>query len=357
MQSSSPSVLKSGITYTALFGAVVAALYTVTPLIEHAGGFVIVGRVLVVNFVQIALACWITLAWLNRTAGAESLWRQIGRAAWVAAIASLIASPVGLLETAPAHWTWPMWLGKALNCWGFSFGLAIIDRVERLNRAQACAISGAQTQRLSRDRSDLALRLAALQSQIEPHFIYNTLGNVRALVLTSPEKADALLAQLIAYLRAAVPSMRTAWCTVGQELDFASAYLAVMQVRLGGRLRVKVEADPATRGLRCAPGLVMGLVENAIKHGIDPMPEGGEVCVSASQHDGLWVLEVRDTGAGLAAGEGSGVGLTNLLERLALLYDGRARFDLTSNLPRGAIARITIPLDALATAHADRPAA
>jgi signal transduction histidine kinase len=351
--------LKSNVLVVALIGATISTVFSPLPALDSTASAVVAGRAWFVNFAQITVACALALLWLRgeKDAQACSVRRMTWTALWSSLLASVIAAPIGLLAVHNPQWSGGVLAGQQLKCFGFAFGLCLIEAFVRVEVRRERAMGAARQAALASDRSELAARLAALQSQIEPHFIYNTLGNLRALVRTAPEQAEQLLAHLTSYLRAAMPSLRAPWRTVGQELDLASDYLAIMRVRLGDRLSVQIDADAATRALRVAPGLLATLVENAIKHGIDPLPEGGEVVIVAAQRNGVLLLEVRDTGAGLAPGEGSGVGLANLLERLALLYDDRATFDLTPNTPRGAVARVTIPLEALTAAHADRPAA
>ena len=196
-------------------------------------------------------------------------------------------------------------------------------------------------------------RLQALQAQVEPHFLYNTLANVQALTEVDPPAANQMVGHLIQYLRSALPKMRDSTSTVGQELELVRAYLNILKMRMGDRLEFAVEAPDDMLALPFPPMMLPSLVENAIKHGLEPVREGGRIDVHVSRvvtalGDQICV-EVRDTGRGLTdtpIQSGGGVGLSNLRERLAAIYGGRAGFAIQSNEPRGVIARIRVPMEA-----------
>ncbi len=196
---------------------------------------------------------------------------------------------------------------------------------------------------LKQQALDAQLRL--LQAQVEPHFLFNTLANVQALVDAGSPRASPVLASLVAYLRAAVPRLSQPDYRVGQELDMVRAYLALMQLRLPDRLRFTVEAEPGLERLRCPPMLLMTLVENAVRHGIDPSLEGGLIEVRVRRLDsGRCLAEVRDTGVGLQPGsQGLGTGLQSLRERLHASFDGEAELRLSDAQPHGMLAEIEFP--------------
>ncbi|MDL1860889.1 hypothetical protein FBR04_07660 [Betaproteobacteria bacterium PRO7] len=187
-------------------------------------------------------------------------------------------------------------------------------------------------------------RLSALQAQIEPHFLFNTLANVKRLYETSPGSGRTMLGHLIQYLRAALPSMRQSGSSVRRELDLVRSYLTILQFRMGDRLAFSVEADAGALDAGLPPIVLPTLVENAIKHGLSPLPEGGRIDVRAHAEGGTLVVEVRDTGAGFRGSGGAGVGLANTRQRLATLYGERASLELAANTPRGVIARLQLPL-------------
>jgi signal transduction histidine kinase len=199
-------------------------------------------------------------------------------------------------------------------------------------------------------RSDLARRLAeseikVLRAQIEPHFLFNTLGSARQLAQKGAPDAAQLIADLIHFLRAATP-LRVEAATVADEAGLIGAYLAIMHKRLGTRLRYRIDIDDAVRDAIVSPGMLITLVENAIKHGIEPAPDGGEIAVAAHRRGERWlVMTVADTGKGLAqAPPGQGLGLANIRERLALLHVSDASLELEENVPRGFVARVRMPL-------------
>ena len=190
-------------------------------------------------------------------------------------------------------------------------------------------------------------QLRALQAQIEPHFLYNTLANVVSLIDTQPLHAKRMLERFIDYLRASLAASRAGSATLGAELDLASSYLDVLGVRMGERLRWRIEADDACRALPIAPMLIQPLVENAVTHGLEPKVEGGEIVLRATVDDGVLRIEVRDSGRGLVAAPprpGGGVGLSNLRDRVRQMHGPGARLELLDNPGGGVIARLLLPL-------------
>ncbi len=195
-------------------------------------------------------------------------------------------------------------------------------------------------------------RLRALQAQIEPHFLYNTLANVVGLIGPQPARAQYMLERFIDYLRASLAASRQEYATLGAEADLIAAYLDVLAVRMGERLRYRIEVPDALRGVSIAPMLLQPLVENAIAHGLEPKVEGGEVLLAACEQDGRLCVQVSDTGVGLdavparPAKRGGGVGLSNLRDRLRSLYGTEAQVQLLENQPCGMTARLLLPLNA-----------
>jgi LytS/YehU family sensor histidine kinase len=197
------------------------------------------------------------------------------------------------------------------------------------------------------ERKALDSRLRLLQAQVEPHFLFNTLANVRELVDSGSPQASTVLDSLIAYLRAAVPRLHDPSTTLGQELQLVRAYLELMHMRMPDRLQYTVQADDAALALRCPPMTLLTLVENAVRHGIDPSEEGGRIDVAASVQDGRCRAEVVDTGVGLRqGGDGLGTGLATLRERLQLAFGGQARLTLATLHPHGVRAELDFPAQA-----------
>jgi len=188
-------------------------------------------------------------------------------------------------------------------------------------------------------------KLSALQAQVEPHFLYNTLASVQALTEVDPAKANEMTGHLIQYLRNALPKMRESVSTVGQEVELVRAYLSILQMRMGTRLTFDIAVPENLMALPFPPLMLPSLVENAIKHGLEPQREGGAVHITASLEGGRLKLVVADTGRGFGETVGAGVGLANIRERLAALYGDAARFSLEGNVPKGVVATIEVPAD------------
>jgi hypothetical protein len=213
--------------------------------------------------------------------------------------------------------------------------------------ARATAAARQQEQIATASRLLAEARLRALQAQIEPHFLYNTLANVLGLIDTRPAEARRMLERFIDYLRASLAASRAESATLGGELDQVSAYLDVLAVRMGARLRYRIDAAPACRALPIAPMLLQPLVENAVMHGIEPKLAGGEIVVRTRIDGDVLCIEVADSGLGLGTAPprpGGGVGLANLRERVRQLHGAQARLQLFDNQPCGVTARLLLPL-------------
>jgi hypothetical protein len=218
---------------------------------------------------------------------------------------------------------------------------AMVRQRDLFARHQALAFD---LERSELERNALDARLRLLQAQVEPHFLFNTLANVQALVDSGSPQASQVLASLIAYLRAAVPRMNEPATTLGQELDLVRAYLELMRMRMPDRLEFALHVDPTASQLQCPPMTLLTLVENAVRHGIDPSEEGGRIDIEVRSNGGRCLVRVTDTGLGLnAAGSGLGTGLTTLRERLSLAFGGDAHVRLTEVAPHGVCAELDFP--------------
>jgi sensor histidine kinase YesM len=201
------------------------------------------------------------------------------------------------------------------------------------------------------ERQALQAQLQLLQAQIEPHMLFNTLANLQGLIAIDPPRAQQMLDQLIQFLRATLSSSRAQSNTLAQEFGLMDAYLGLMAVRMGSRLRYTLDLPKDLRDARVPPMLLQPLVENAIAHGLEPKVEGGEVVVRVSRSGEALVLDVCDDGRGLDAGpgkDGTQLGVHNTRERLRAIYGERASLTLSPNQPCGALARITLPLEVAA---------
>lgn len=200
-------------------------------------------------------------------------------------------------------------------------------------------------QRVELDRELAEARLQVMQAQVEPHFLFNTLANVRRLFQTDPAAARAMLEHLSRYLSAMLPRMRSAESTLGHELALALAYLQVQQIRMGARLAIRTDVPETLEALPFPPMMLVTLVENAIRHGLNPLPRGGEVRIVARAGDGKLRVQVIDSGRGLSESSGPGVGLANIRARLATVHGGNARLLLSQNPGSGVSATIEVPVD------------
>jgi sensor histidine kinase YesM len=246
----------------------------------------------------------------------------------------------------------------ALMVFSFLYA-ALVALIANLRNREYAALTlhleaEARQSELSRQLAESQLKL--LQLQIEPHFLFNTLGSAQQLAEKGAPEAARLIAELIRFLRAASPALRDDATTLKEEASMIGAYLAIMRTRLGSRLAYRIDVPPALEEVAIPPGILITLVENAIKHGIEPAPRGGEISVIARRREraGGDAIEVTvaDTGAGLSSAvPGQGIGLANVRERLALHYGDHASVELGENEPRGFIARLCFPGDRL-TLHA-----
>jgi signal transduction histidine kinase len=199
----------------------------------------------------------------------------------------------------------------------------------------------AERERLARELSESQLRM--LRAQIEPHFLFNTLGAVQQLAADGAPRAAALTADLIAFLRASFSDMRCEQVSLKSEFATIESYLRVMQARMGARLRFVLSLPEALAGVEVPSMLVLTLVENAIKHGIEPSLRGGAIHVTAAAHEDGVRICVHDSGVGMSATPGNGAGLDNVRRRLQLAYGEGAGLTLREADP-GLAAEVTVPL-------------
>jgi signal transduction histidine kinase len=231
-------------------------------------------------------------------------------------------------------------IGGCAVALGLVTGLGSMVR-EREAQASAQALQFAlERETLERQAADA--KLAVLQSQVEPHFLFNTLANVQALVESGSPRAAPVLQSLIAYLRAAMPQLHDGAPTLKREAALVRAYLELMQMRMPDRLQYSIAIEPPLDALRLPPLTLLTLVENAVRHGIDPSESGGQIEVGAERGATGVRLWVRDSGRGLDETQAPGTGLANLRERLKAAYGERASLTLSAVQPQGVLAEIAI---------------
>lgn len=222
-------------------------------------------------------------------------------------------------------------------------GLAIYLLQER-DQTAAQAVHEELEYQVNLDRRMSEAQLQLLQSQIEPHFLFNALAHVRRLYRIEPRAGRTMIRHLSRYLGAALPALRETSIGLGHDLELAITYLNIQQIRMGQRLAFDVDVSEEARQARVPPMMITTLVENAIKHGLSALPEGGSVRIAARANGHLLSIQVSDTGQGFQENLGTGVGLANIRARLAILYGTNAQLLLSQNVPRGVTATIVIPL-------------
>jgi sensor histidine kinase YesM len=221
----------------------------------------------------------------------------------------------------------------------FSYFFISISRL----RTSKEEIQQERIKRLSSEKEALEANLRLLQAQIEPHFLFNTLSNVLSLIDTDPASGKSMLVDLIHYLRTSLSRTFPDPITLDQEMDMIKAYLNIQKIRMGERLRFKIELPDAVSKHPFPPMLLQPLVENALKHGLEPKMEGGEIMIKATEEEDLIRVEVMDTGCGFSSLHNAGVGIGNVKERIKLLYGEKGRFIIEENKPNGVRAIIEVP--------------
>ena len=306
-------------------------------------------------------------AWFGYRKFSGKLFRYIVLGPLLALLGAFVGASVGGLIKGvdPLGWLSDSTKVRHIVTAGLVFGVLytlLVALIANLRNREYKALAArleaeARQSALSRQLAESKLRM--LQLQIEPHFLFNSLGSAQQLAEKGAPEAARLIANLIRFLRAATPALREDASTLAQERTLVEAYLGIMKTRLADRLAYRVDIPAELADAVVPPGMLITLVENALKHGIEPAPGGGRVDVGAAlDGDGRLVLSVADTGVGLAHGgtAGQGIGLANIRERLALLFDDRATLELAANAPRGCVARIAFPAAAGTPRRATAPA-
>ena len=193
------------------------------------------------------------------------------------------------------------------------------------------------------ERAAAEANLRALQAQIEPHFLFNTLANVTSLIHTKPDDAKRMLEDFIAYLRATLAATREERTTLGREFEMMKSFLSILQIRMGDRLQIEIDLPEAIQNATIPPMLLQPLIENAIKHGLEPKVDGGSITLKAERAGEQLRICIIDTGLGFASKPSNGIGLKNVRERIAKLYGNAGSVLIEENQPNGTRVVLTVP--------------
>jgi hypothetical protein len=224
---------------------------------------------------------------------------------------------------------------------------ALVGGKKRAEAEMQSATAAAERESMQRQLSEA--RMSAMQAQVEPHFLFNTLASVEHLIETDPPRASAMQRTLIQYLRAVLPQMRenSLVTNLGREVDMVKSYLDLLKMRMEERLTVKLDVPDGLRSAAFPPMMLQSMVENAIKHGLECKPEGGHLAVTAEIVDSRLRVTVADDGVGFGVmpSKGTGLGLSNIRERLQLLHGQAGKLHIAANSPSGVIATIEVPYE------------
>jgi len=237
--------------------------------------------------------------------------------------------------------------------WFTADGATNLENAEAITRAISRRINEVRrgekvvTTKTAVEKELAVAKLRLLHAQVEPHFLYNTLGSAKYLVRSDPARAEEIIDNLLLYLRHSLPRVEDSLSTLGAELERARAYLDIMRIRMGDRLRTQFNVAEPLLTTPFPTMMLQTLVENAIKHGLEPKPGGGTIWILAVDKGDRVAVTVADDGFGLSSQtSGSGVGLRNVRERLHLAYGSAASLDLAANFPAGAAATLVVPKSA-----------
>jgi signal transduction histidine kinase len=295
-----------------------------------------------------ALAIGVALVLVSRMqvghpgARAALLAGAIALGAGVGELAPLVAD-----ERAAAH-ELHLALGRVLQWTVVGCSSVVMVHLWRRSADARAAVQAAELRASQTERQLAQVRLQALRSRIEPHFLFNTLANVRRLRHVDPTQGAGLLADFLTYLRITLASESAQRTSLGQELDLVRAYLNIVATRMSGRLALRWDVPDELLACELPPLVIATLVENAVKHGIAPRPAGGSIEVRAQAVGATLEITVADDGVGFTGSGGSGIGLANTRARLATLYGAAGTLTLENNRPGGVRARIGLPRLSLA---------
>jgi sensor histidine kinase YesM len=350
-----PRSFVRNLVYTLVFNAMFAVLFTVMVLISVRVKSVdqvlaIFGNNLVISNI-IGFAFWGVMHGLGPLLRKVNAQGFFAVALFYAVLGTVIVTgSFFLLSQFPGYEGISRWLfttQQFFTSFAISFVVSLVLASAWRNRVNELtvqiAIADERARVTSAERATTQANLRALQAQIEPHFLFNTLANVTSLIHTRPDDAKHMLEEFIGYLRASLATTRENETTLAKEFVLMQSFLSVLKVRMGNRLAVRVELPDDLQQFVLPPMLIQPLVENAIKHGVEPKIEGGEILLKAAKVGDAVAIEVTDTGLGFQNSTSNGIGLKNVRERLDKLYEGRATLTIEDNTPSGTKITIRIP--------------
>ena len=236
-------------------------------------------------------------------------------------------------------------LGEATRWLMISAAITLIYESTRRRRRYLRQLHATQLRQKVLENQMIEARIKMMEAQIEPHFLFNTLATVKRLYRTEPAGGAKMIARLKEYLQAALPQIRHGIPTLDSEIELVRAYLEILQMRMGARLAFSIDAPAHMQAVPFPCMVLMTLVENSIKHGLNPMPEGGRIDIRVIDMPNTLAVEVSDTGVGIHAGagtSGTGIGLANIRSRLSTMYGSAASMVLSQNKVAGVTARVEI---------------
>jgi Histidine kinase len=302
-----------------------------------------------VSTVMIAAVMWLPIVMVGNL-GPQAGWKRYAALALAIVLTAPLAAALrfAYIELAfpepPTLEQYPMLM---LRFWTRYAELAalgtLVAEFYRHETLSVEAMHRAEIDRQALDREMAEARLQVLQAQIEPHFLFNTLANVRRLYQTDMARGRSMLDHLMRYLEVALPRMRDSRSTLAGEVTLIESYLEVQRIRMGRRLAFEIDVPLELRPLEVPPMMLLTLVENAIKHGLNPLPEGGSLRVQARREGELLCIDVADSGRGFHATSGGGTGLANIRARLSAMHGDAASLALAENYPRGVTSTLRLP--------------
>jgi two-component sensor histidine kinase len=348
-----PRSILRNLIYTLIFNAMFAAAFTILGVVmsDKIDSFSRLARAFGNNMIisnAIGFSFWFVLSFFG------PVMRRVNRRPFVVVVMAytilgtcITSATFFLMSLLPGYRGMQVWVGtpKQLAV-SFALSLCISAVLAFIWRRRVNELTGQIDLAEERERASAAERsaaeasLRALQAQIEPHFLFNTLANVTGLIHTQPDKAKQMLEQFIAYLRATLAATREHETTIGADFETMKTFLSILQIRMGDRLKVRFDLPDDLRDIAVPPMLLQPLVENAIKHGLEPKMDGGEVALIAKRVGNKIAITVADTGLGFQNSASNGIGLKNVRERVKQLYGDAGSVSIEENQPCGT--RITI---------------